>query len=55
VLDISDVPPNDTYTSNDSFQYGFSVFLIAEVVLVCSPSTVNTANGSGNPSSQKES
>jgi len=32
-----------------SFQYGLSVFLITEVVLVCSPDIVATANGSGNP------
>ena len=38
-----------TYTSKVSFQYGFNVFLMTDVVLVCSPSTVNTAKGSGNP------
>ena len=32
-----------------SFQYGFSVFLMTPVVLVCSPLTVATANGSGKP------
>lgn len=32
-----------------SFQYGLSVFLIGCVVLVCSPSTVTTAKGSGAP------
>ena len=32
-----------------SFQYGFSVFLMTEVVRVCSPPIVATANGSGNP------
>ena len=39
------------YMSKDSFQYGFRVFRITEVVCVCSPSTVTTANGSGNPTS----
>jgi hypothetical protein len=39
----------ENYTSKDSFQYGFRVFLMTEVVLVCSPSTVKTAKGSGNP------
>lgn len=43
---------NKPYTSKGSFQYGFKVFLMTDVVLVCSPSTVNTANGSGNPISQ---
>lgn len=38
-----------TYKSNGSFQYGFKVFLITEVVWVCSPPTVATANGSGKP------
>ena len=38
-----------TYRSNISFQYGFNVFLITDVVWVCSPPTVATANGSGNP------
>ncbi len=33
-----------------SFQYGFSVFLMTDVVLVCSPPMVATAKGSGNPS-----
>src|SRR5271170_6453888 len=42
----------EIYTSKDSFQYGFNVFLMTEVVFVCSPSTVNTANGSGNPKSK---
>lgn len=37
------------YMSKLSFQYGFKVFLITEVVLVCSPPMVATANGSGNP------
>jgi hypothetical protein len=32
-----------------SFQYGFNVFFITAVVLVCSPLMVATANGSGNP------
>ena len=32
-----------------SFQYGFRVFLMTEVVRVCSPPMVATANGSGNP------
>lgn len=36
-----------TLTHKDSFQYGQSVRLIAEVVDVCSPSTVMTANGEG--------
>lgn len=38
-----------TYKSNASFQYGFRVFLITEVVWVCSPPTVATAKGSGKP------
>lgn len=38
-----------TNISKTSFQYGFKVFLITEVVLVCSPEMVATANGSGNP------
>ena len=33
--------------SKDSFQYGFSVFLMTLVVWVCSASTVMTAKGSG--------
>lgn len=37
----------DAYTSKVSFQYGFSVFLMTEVVCVCSASTVITQNGSG--------
>lgn len=37
------------YMSKLSFQYGFSVFLMTEVVRVCSPPIVATANGSGNP------
>lgn len=43
--------PGGTVTniSKTSFQYGFKVFLITEVVLVCSPEMVATANGSGNP------
>lgn len=36
-----------TVTSKLSFQYGLSVFLMTEVVCVCSPSTVTIANGSG--------
>ena len=32
-----------------SFQYGFSVFFITDVVRVCSPDNVATAKGSGNP------
>lgn len=35
------------YTSKDSFQYGFRVFLMTLVVCVCSASTVRTAKGSG--------
>lgn len=38
-----------SYRSKISFQYGFKVFLITDVVWVCSPPTVATANGSGNP------
>ena len=38
-----------SYMSKLSFQYGFNVFLITEVVRVCSPPIVATANGSGNP------
>jgi hypothetical protein len=41
--------PGKTYMSKLSFQYGFSVRLITAVVLVCSPLTVATANGSGKP------
>jgi hypothetical protein len=37
------------YMSKLSFQYGFKVFLMTPVVLVCSPLMVATANGSGNP------
>lgn len=43
-----------TYISKLSFQYGFSVFFITLVVLVCSPLTVATAKGSGNPSEMLE-
>ena len=35
------------YTSKCSFQTGLNVRLAIAVVLVCSPSTVRTANGSG--------
>lgn len=35
--------------SKDSFQYGFRVFLMTDVVLVCSPPRVATAKGSGKP------
>lgn len=38
-----------SYKSKLSFQYGFSVFLLTVVVLVCSPLMVATANGSGKP------
>lgn len=38
-----------TYMSKLSFQYGFRVFLMTPVVLVCSPLMVATANGSGKP------
>lgn len=38
-----------TYRSKISFQYGFKVFLMTDVVLVCSPPTVATAKGSGKP------
>jgi hypothetical protein len=41
-----------TYMSNTSFQYGFNVFLMTEVVFVCSPPIVATAKGSGNPTLQ---
>jgi hypothetical protein len=41
---------HETYMSKTSFQYGFSVFLMTEVVRVCSPPIVATAKGSGNPS-----
>lgn len=37
-----------TYMSKTSFQYGFNVFLMTEVVRVCSPPIVATAKGSGN-------
>jgi hypothetical protein len=40
---------NVPYKSKLSFQYGFKVFLITLVVLVCSPLTVATAKGSGKP------
>lgn len=36
-----------THRPKDSFQYGSSVFFTTPVVLVCSPLTVATANGSG--------
>ena len=39
----------ESYRSKISFQYGFRVFLMTDVVWVCSPPTVATANGSGNP------
>jgi hypothetical protein len=39
---------DETNMSKLSFQYGLRVFLIDEVVTVCSPSTVMTAKGSGN-------
>ena len=32
-----------------SFQYGFNVFLMTDVVRVCSPPIVATAKGSGKP------
>ena len=35
--------------SKTSFQYGFRVFLMTDVVLVCSPPMVATAKGSGKP------
>ena len=38
-----------SHISKLSFQYGFSVFFITEVVRVCSPDIVATAKGSGNP------
>ena len=38
-----------SYMSKLSFQYGFSVFFMTEVVRVCSPPIVATAKGSGNP------
>lgn len=43
------ITTHGTYMSNDSFQYGLRVFLMTEVVLVCSPPSVATANGSGKP------
>lgn len=46
-------PGSFAYTSKLSFQYGFKFFLITEVVCVCSPSTVTTAKGSGNPNKKK--
>jgi hypothetical protein len=42
-------PALSPYISKLSFQYGFRVFLMTEVVRVCSPCIVATANGSGNP------
>ena len=41
-----------THISNVSFQYGFSVRLITDVVFVCSPLSVATAKGSGKPSTR---
>lgn len=38
-----------THMSNTSFQYGLRVFLMTDVVLVCSPPIVATAKGSGKP------
>ena len=38
-----------TVSVEGKFQNGFRVLLMAGVVLVCSPSTVRTANGSGCP------
>jgi hypothetical protein len=43
----------NTYTSNFSFHAGLSVLLAIAVVLVCSPSTVSTANGSGRLSNSR--
>ena len=37
------------YMSKLSFQYGFKVFLMTDVVRVCSPEMVATAKGSGKP------
>lgn len=39
----------ETHISKVSFQYGLSVLLITDVVLVCSPLIVATAKGSGKP------
>jgi hypothetical protein len=44
---------SNTHISNVSFQYGFSVRLITDVVFVCSPLSVATAKGSGNPKTNK--
>ena len=38
-----------SHISKCSFQYGFNVLLMTEVVFVCSPLSVATAKGSGNP------
>ena len=38
-----------SHRSKCSFQYGFKVLLITEVVFVCSPPNVATAKGSGKP------
>ena len=46
---------DNTHISNVSFQYGFSVRLITDVVFVCSPLSVATAKGSGNPKNQQKS
>jgi hypothetical protein len=43
------IEPTWAYRSNISFQYGFRVFLMTDVVWVCSPPTVATAKGSGKP------
>lgn len=43
----------DTHTSNFSFHAGLNVLLAIAVVLVCSPSTVSTANGSGKLSNSR--
>ena len=50
-VNVSQTEPHSevSYMSKLSFQYGFSVFLMTEVVRVCSPPIVATANGSGNP------
>ena len=42
-----------THTSNFSFHAGLSVLLAIAVVLVCSPSTVTTPNGSGRLSNSR--
>jgi hypothetical protein len=46
-LRSSACPSNAEHVGAYSFQYGFNVRLMTEVVCICSPSTETIANGSG--------